>query len=195
MQIGVCLLLQILGGLENELLEETLKKYNSVDTLWDLQQYLGVSLEGLLEVIEGHLFEVALKGLSGAEILKLLNIKSFECIFKKDPLIQKVVSSNSHFFVYKRVKHVIDETLRVKQFNNLLRQSEMSLESKERQLGELMNQSQRSCSQLYECSSENLDELTNQSLKCGAVGSRLTGAGWGGCFISLVPRLKVGWVY
>ena len=54
-----------------------------------------------------------------------------------------------------------------------------------------MNSSQDSCRDLFNCSCPALDEMTSLALKYGAYGSRLTGAGWGGCTVSLVAADKI----
>ena len=54
-----------------------------------------------------------------------------------------------------------------------------------------MNSSQESCRDLFNCSCPALDEMTSLAFKLGAHGSRLTGAGWGGCTVSLLSACQV----
>lgn len=53
-------------------------------------------------------------------------------------------------------------------------------------LGALMDASHASCASLYDCSAPELDEFCAAARQSGALGARLTGAGWGGCAVALV---------
>ncbi|KAF8808656.1 Galactokinase [Phlegmacium glaucopus] len=101
----------------------------------------------------------------------------------------------TYFQLYKRTKHVFSEARRVLQFRQTCLLAAGSSDTNDsvffEGLGRLMNDSQSSCAQLYECSCPELDKLTGLAREAGAYGSRLTGAGWGGCTISLVAENKV----
>ncbi|MBN2308299.1 MAG: galactokinase [Candidatus Hydrogenedentes bacterium] len=57
--------------------------------------------------------------------------------------------------------------------------------------GRLMNESHASCAQDYAVSCPELDELVAIARRAGSIGSRLTGAGFGGCTVNLVPAKDV----
>ncbi|ORX84003.1 galactokinase [Basidiobolus meristosporus CBS 931.73] len=99
------------------------------------------------------------------------------------------------FQLYLRAKHVYSEALRVVKFRDIcevqFKAAVVDSESTFNTLGELMNESQSSCKENFDCSCPELDELTALCRKQGAVGSRLTGAGWGGCTVSLVREDQV----
>jgi galactokinase len=103
------------------------------------------------------------------------------------------------FKLRQRALHVFSEALRVLQFLSILESpashldidSGSSTETFNKKLGDLMNETQDSCRDVYECSCPELDELCVIARKAGSYGSRLTGAGWGGCSVHLVPADKV----
>ena len=81
------------------------------------------------------------------------------------------------------------ESERVHKFRDVASKAEY--EGQLEELGKLMNESHASCRDLYDCSSEELEILIKMCLDAGAYGSRLTGAGWGGCCVSLIPADKI----
>ncbi|KAF8547429.1 galactokinase gal [Imleria badia] len=118
-----------------------------------------------------------------------------EALFK-DVYLSWVEVETTYFQLYKRAKHCYSEALRVLQFRNVCLTAERSHATYQgtsvfKALGKLMNESQESCSKLYECSCPEVDELTQLALEAGAYGSRVTGAGWGGCTVSLVDEAQV----
>ena len=94
------------------------------------------------------------------------------------------------FKLQQRAAHVFSEAMRVLDFRSELRSGHEDADAAALpvRLGRLMNESQRSCRELYECSCPELDEICALALQAGAYGSRLTGAGWGGCTVHLVPQ-------
>ncbi|KIV79725.1 galactokinase [Exophiala sideris] len=95
------------------------------------------------------------------------------------------------FKLRQRALHVLEEAGRVLEFREVLTKSGKLDKEKVLQLGELMNNTQASCRDLYECSCPEIDEICSIARNAGAYGTRLTGAGWGGCTVHLVPQDKV----
>ena len=53
-----------------------------------------------------------------------------------------------------------------------------------------MNESHLSYSNDFDASTEDVDKITKRSIESGAVGSRLTGGGFGGFTVSLIEKNK-----
>ena len=99
------------------------------------------------------------------------------------------------FMLNQRASHVVREAKRVLDFRETLEKAEQGGhhldESVIKSLGSLMNDTQASCRDLYECSCPEIDDMCKIARSAGAIGSRLTGAGWGGCTVHMVPESKV----
>ncbi|XMA10930.1 hypothetical protein WAI453_003721 [Rhynchosporium graminicola] len=95
------------------------------------------------------------------------------------------------FALRQRALHVFTEALRVLQFLYILEDPSQDPSSRAQSLGDLMNATQASCKDLYECSCPEIDDICSIARRAGSTGSRLTGAGWGGCSVHLVPVDRV----
>ncbi|KAH0552856.1 hypothetical protein GP486_006942 [Trichoglossum hirsutum] len=95
------------------------------------------------------------------------------------------------FLLRQRAQHVLTEAMRVLDFMSLLESPPEDSQALLKGLGAILNASQDSCRDLYNCSCPELDQLCQLALGAGAYGSRLTGAGWGGCSVHLVPLDKI----
>ena len=84
------------------------------------------------------------------------------------------------FELYKRFHHIWTEWERVEQAALLLKEEDTAA------VGRLMNQSHESCRDYHEISCIELDTLTDIAREHGSLGSRLTGAGFGGCTVHFV---------
>lgn len=81
----------------------------------------------------------------------------------------------------KRAKHVVSENQRTIQAVEALKKNDIEL------FGQLMNASHISLRDDYEVTGEELDTLVEEAWKVeGVIGSRMTGAGFGGCTVSIV---------
>ncbi len=88
--------------------------------------------------------------------------------------------------VCKRVEHVICEDDRVLQSVEALKKGDIA------KFGQLMNASHDSLRDLYEVTGIELDTLVEEARKIdGTLGSRMTGAGFGGCTVSIVEEAAV----
>ena len=96
------------------------------------------------------------------------------------------------FYLRQRAHHVFTEALRVQAFKKLLQSppadANTSLLPK---LGAILNESHASSRDVYVHSCPEIDDMCKISLEAGSYGGRVTGAGWGGCSVHLVPKGKV----
>lgn len=85
----------------------------------------------------------------------------------------------------RRVRHVVSEVARVDAFVASLRDDDWAA------LGPLLNASHASLRDDFEVSVEELDVTVDTALEAGAAGARMTGGGFGGSAIALVPTERV----
>lgn len=118
--------------------------------------------------------EAAVKMLSKAKKIKFLgdlNLKEFNEI--KDLIKDEII--------LKRARHVVSENERVLNAIEALHSNNLQ------KFGQLMNESHYSLKHDYEVTGIELDTLVDEARKVnGVLGSRMTGAGFGGCTVSLV---------
>jgi galactokinase len=103
-----------------------------------------------------------------------LNAREIDLLEKyiKDPVIRK------------RAKHVISENGRVVEAVKVLKDNDII------RFGKLMNSSHDSLKDDYEVTGIELDTLVYEGRKLpGVIGTRMTGAGFGGCTISIVKKV------
>jgi len=117
------------------------------------------------------------------EIICNISGKNYDNLCSVPMSVLNKVQNNLNDVLLRRARHVIKEQQRVIQALDALHNGNA------KRFGKLLNASHKSLARDYEVSCPELDELTNwlQS-RPGVLGCRLTGAGFGGCTISLVQK-------
>ncbi|WNS46620.1 galactokinase [Paenibacillus sp. MMS20-IR301] len=105
----------------------------------------------------------------------LAEIKPDEFALHQDKITNETVRA--------RARHVVEENQRVLDSVEVLKNNDL------KQFGLYMNDSHVSLRDLYEVSCEELDVMVEEAQRIpGTLGSRMTGAGFGGCTVSLVHK-------
>ncbi|MCD7459489.1 galactokinase [Datura stramonium] len=116
--------------------------------------------------------------------------EKLETVFAASPTSLDVLRAAKCYKLHQRAVHVYSEAKRVHAFKDTV-SSELSDGHMLKMLGDLMNESHHSCSVLCECSCPELEQFVKICQDNGALGARLTGAGWGGCAVALVKESLV----
>lgn len=114
----------------------------------------------------------------------LSGVRDIKCLCDLTPeMFEECKSVLKDPVLIRRVKHTVYENERTRQAVAALRAGDLFT------FGKLMNQSHLSLEQDYEVTGVHLDTLVHEAWKCeGVLGSRMTGAGFGGCTVSIVHR-------
>lgn len=120
---------------------------------------------------------------NGLVILK----KHYEVEEICDLTIEQIEAVKGEFeeIIYKRLYHAVSEQDRVLKSVDFLKNGQIE------DFCELINQSHYSLRDNYEVSCMELDCFVDLVIKHGALGARMTGAGFGGCAIAIVPTSKL----
>lgn len=123
--------------------------------------------------------EKAVEYISKKKKIKNLGELSYDEFYK----LQDAIPEEN---VVKRARHVVTEIKRTKDAVDALKAGNL------KKFGELMNGSHDSLRDDYEVTGIELDTLVDEARKLpGVIGSRMTGAGFGGCTVSLVKEDRV----
>lgn len=119
-----------------------------------------------------------------AELQKVVDIKSLGELTEEQFEANKFVIGDE--VRVRRAKHAVTENQRTVEAVKALNQNDIA------KFGELMNASHESLSKDYEVTGIELDTMVEAAWKQdGVIGARMTGAGFGGCTVSLVKTDKV----
>jgi galactokinase len=93
--------------------------------------------------------------------------------------------------LHRRARHVVTDNLRVRQVTSLLRASGGGDFRSLAEVGALLSQSHASLRDDFEVSWPEADVTVDVAVDAGALGARMTGGGFGGSALALIPEADV----
>ncbi|MBN2093738.1 galactokinase [candidate division KSB1 bacterium] len=163
-----------------KVLEQKLKRSLSIKLIGDLTpEKTGIPTDQLFNLASGSLTEKIYYYKSLSQILEIPipEVQKRYCLRRDLTVFPEPADG---FQLYNRFYHIFTEWHRVINARAVLERGNLI------EFGKIMNQSHQSARDYYELSTPEVNFLADLSLKYGALGCRLTGAGFGGCIISLV---------
>ncbi|KAM5449185.1 galactokinase [Microsporum audouinii] len=143
-------------------------------------------LDSLILIVE-EIFKQE-QGYTRSEIAELLQLTVPQV---EEQFLSSFTVQTERFYLRQRALHCFKEARRVLDFKSCLARSHTLDQHNLEYLGQLLNESQASCRDVYNCTCQEVDELCEIARRAGSLGSRVTGAGWGGCTVHMVPQKKV----
>lgn len=163
------------------LVNTVLSEYHTLH--WLQEDMLHLPLSVMIDHCKSHLTK---DEYSMEDVRDLLQLDSVQDVRQR--YFGSIVLANEEGFkLRQRAIHVFSEAERVLNAVELCSTHTSDTANIVEKFGQLMNDSHSSCRDLFECSCSELDQITSfAQSRAGCLGSRLTGAGWGGCCVSLV---------
>ncbi len=121
----------------------------------------------------------SLAGLDGASRILEIEEQTLRAELLGDGPNRILLDAAKPLEILKRARHVLGETKRVERAAAALEAGKLE------EVGALMNESHRSLAEDFEVSTPRLDAMVECARRGGALGARLTGAGFGGSIIAL----------
>jgi galactokinase len=111
-----------------------------------------------------------------------LRVSSLREVQHRGPSVLEAVTDS---VAVRRARHILTENQRVLDFAGALGDSDFT------EAGRLLTASHASMRDDFEITTAHLDLIADTAVQSGALGARMTGGGFGGCVIALVPTAKV----
>jgi galactokinase len=99
---------------------------------------------------------------------------------------RKALDEVTDALAVRRARHVLTENRRVMDFVGALDDSDFV------EAGRIMTASHTSMREDFEITTFHIDLIADVAVRAGAFGARMTGGGFGGCVIALVPEVRAG---